>query len=89
MRETEGVEGAGDERRCEEEEEVERRHERRAGVRDLKGSRTKGRVKRGVVGVEYQRGDMGGRHGRRDERKSQHLCARLLHPPCSSSISPH
>lgn len=27
MRETEGVEGARDERRCEEEEEVERRHE--------------------------------------------------------------
>lgn len=42
-----------DERRCEEEE-VERRHEERAGVRDWKGSRTKGRV--GVVGSDYQRG---------------------------------
>lgn len=31
MRETEGVEGARDERRCDEEEEVERGHEGRAG----------------------------------------------------------
>lgn len=52
MRETEGVEGVRDERRCKEE--VERRHEGRAGVRDWKGSGTKGKV--GVTGRDYQTG---------------------------------
>lgn len=89
MRETEGVEGARDERRCEEEEEVERRHEGRAGVRDWKGSRTKGRVKRGAVGIEYQRGTW--LEGTEEEMRgieSTFVC--LFSPtPCSSSISPH
>lgn len=44
MRETEGVEGATDERRCEEEVEVGRRHVERVRVRDCKhnGGESKG-----------------------------------------------